>query len=57
MFSLSGVISDKLRSLLSSGKLDGKAVNPGRPASPAKSAKLPKGVQGKSMGRRSTDRK
>lgn len=46
---LSGVISDKLRALLGSGKLDSQAMHPGRPASPTKKAKTPKGVEGHSM--------
>lgn len=49
---LSGVISDRIRGLLASGKLDASAINPGRPADVAptgKPPKLPKHVQGQPM--------
>jgi hypothetical protein len=52
MMELSGKISDKLRALLAAGKLDNNAINPGRPASPKKAAKLPKNVKGQSLGGR-----
>lgn len=52
---LSGVISDRIRALLAAGKLDDRAINPGRPADappPKRGTKLPKGVEGHSLGGR-----
>lgn len=49
---LGGKISDKLRKLLASGAIDQGAIHPGRPASPKKAAKLPKGVEGHKLGKR-----
>jgi hypothetical protein len=49
---LSGKISDQLRGKLAKGELDDRAVNPGRPASPTRAAKLPDHVQGEKLGGR-----
>lgn len=49
---LSGKISDKIRKMLAAGTLDQSAINPGRPPSPTKAAKIPKGVKGQSLGKR-----
>jgi hypothetical protein len=49
---LNGPISDRIRKLLASGKLDQSAIHPGRPASPTKATKVPKGVKGQSLGKR-----
>ncbi len=43
---LKGIISNAIRS----GKNGGASTNVGRPASPSKPAKLPKGVKGVSLG-------
>lgn len=52
---LRGPISDKIRRMLAAGTLDNSAINPGRPADtppPKRGKKLPKGVQGESLGKR-----
>lgn len=49
---IEGKITKRILGLLAAGKLDQSAIHPGRPASPTKATKIPKGVKGQSLGKR-----
>jgi hypothetical protein len=55
MMQINGKITTRLLALLKAGKLDQSAIHPGRPADappPKKAKKLPRGVDGQSLGKR-----